>query len=214
VRTADFRSFPRKYSSLTASGSRSALDGGTGYRAGVHRSLNDSKTAWATLQENNAIAIIDIPSATVLAIKPLGTKNHNLPGNGLDASDRDNAINIANWPLKGLFLPDGIGAYKVADQTFLVTANEGDTRNYTDFGGTYNEESRVGSLKLDPTAFPTGNDLKSNAKLGRLKVTNTKGFYIDNLGQKVFTELFSFGATLILDPDLGWQTGLGQRGSV
>ena len=113
--------------------------------------------------------------------------------------------------MKGLFLPDGIGAYTVADQTFLVTANEGDTRNYTDFGGTYNEESRIGSLKLDPTAFPTGNDLKNNAKLGRLKVTNTKGFYIDNLGQKVFTELFSFGARSFSirtsDGRLVWDSG-------
>ncbi len=45
--------------------------------------------AYVTLQENNAVAIVDIPSATVNGIIPLGLKNHNLPGNGLDASDQD-----------------------------------------------------------------------------------------------------------------------------
>jgi hypothetical protein len=36
----------------------------------------DSKTAWVTLQENNALAIIDIPSATVKKLVPLGYKDH------------------------------------------------------------------------------------------------------------------------------------------
>ena len=49
----------------------------------------DSKTAWVTLQENNALAIVDILSATVTQLVPLGFKDHSLPGNGLDASDRD-----------------------------------------------------------------------------------------------------------------------------
>ena len=73
----------------------------------------DDTTAWVTLQENNAIGIINIASATVTGLIPLGLKDHSLAGNAFDASDRDGAsngpaINIANWPVKGMYLPDAI----------------------------------------------------------------------------------------------------------
>lgn len=90
----------------------------------------DSKTAWVTLQENNAVAIVDIRSATVTDVVGLGYKDHSLPGNGLDASDRDDAVNIANWPLYGAYMPDSIAAFKVRGREYVVTANEGDGREY------------------------------------------------------------------------------------
>ncbi len=90
----------------------------------------DGKTAWATLQENNAIARVDLVSATVTDILPLGTKDHGKKGNELDASDTDNqTINIRTWPgVQGMYLPDAIAAYQVKNRDYLVTANEGDAR--------------------------------------------------------------------------------------
>jgi hypothetical protein len=71
---------------------------------------DNSKTAWVTLQENNAIGILDIPSATFTKIVGLGFKDHSLPENKLDASDRDvpgssnsGIINIRNWPVFGMY---------------------------------------------------------------------------------------------------------------
>src|SRR5690606_28785568 len=52
----------------------------------------DSHTAWVTLQENNAIAKIDIRSATVVDVVGLGAKDHSQSGNGIDASNSDGAI--------------------------------------------------------------------------------------------------------------------------
>lgn len=127
----------------------------------------DSRTAWVTLQENNAIATIDIRSGKVTRLDGLGFKNHMLPGNGLDASDQDGANNIANWPLWGVYMPDTIASYKVGSKTFLVMANEGDTRVWPGF----NEEVRVGALTLDPTVFPNAADLKQTNQLGRLTIT-------------------------------------------
>lgn len=147
---------------------------------------SNSKYAWVTLQENNAIAYIDIKRAKVLELSGLGFKDHSVAGNGLDASDRDNKINIATWPVKGMYLPDGIVSYKARGKSFLVTANEGDVREYDAF----EEAVRVGSLTLDPDAFPEAATLKDNAKLGRLTVTNTRGD-TDNDGD--FDELYSFG---------------------
>ena len=134
----------------------------------------DGTKAWVTLQENNAIAIVDIATATVESIRPLGVKDHSLSGNGFDASDRDlGAINIQNWPVVGLYQPDAIASYSFNGQTYYVTANEGDSRGYTGFS----EEVRVGAAGyvLDPTVFPDAATLKNNANLGRLQVTNATG---------------------------------------
>lgn len=53
----------------------------------------DSTTAYVTLQENNAIATVDIATAAVTSVAPLGARDHNLAGQGLDPSDRDSAGN-------------------------------------------------------------------------------------------------------------------------
>ncbi|MGZ8899454.1 MAG: choice-of-anchor I family protein, partial [Limisphaerales bacterium] len=148
----------------------------------------DSKQAWVTLQENNALAVIDIPSATVTELIGLGFKDHSLPGNGLDASDRDNAINIRNWPLQGMYLPDSISAFQSRGQTFLVMANEGDARDWPGFA----EEARVAEARiiLDPIEFPNAAELKENKNLGRLRVTSATG---DVDGDGDFDALHSFG---------------------
>ena len=67
----------------------------------------DGRTAFVSLQEANALAVIDIASATVSRILALGFKNHNVAGAALDPSDRDGAsngqaISIRNVPVLGV----------------------------------------------------------------------------------------------------------------
>jgi hypothetical protein len=143
---------------------------------------HDSKTAWVGLQENNAIAILDVEKGVFTQLVGLGFKDHSQPGHRLDVSDnetngpsdaRKGVNNIANWPIFGMYLPDAIDTYRVGNQTFLVMANEGDTRNWTGF----NEEIRVGAAGyvLDAAVFPTALELKKEPNLGRLTVTRTLG---------------------------------------
>ena len=143
----------------------------------------DSSTAWVTLQENNAFGILDLTTGEFIDIVGLGFKDHSLPGNGLDASDEDGGINIANWPVLGMFQPDTIDTYSFGGETFIVSANEGDARDF--------EEERVEDLTLDPTAFPNADELQQPDVLGRLEVTNTLG---DTDGDGDFDSLFAFGA--------------------
>ncbi|WP_411887443.1 choice-of-anchor I family protein [Hydrocarboniphaga effusa] len=131
----------------------------------------DGKTAWATLQEANAAAVIDlsdIASPTLVDIRPFGLKDHSIIGNELDASDRDGRINIRNWPVKGLYQPDAIAAYDFNGKTYYVTANEGDDRNDFIPG---EETKRVKAAALDATIFPDAATLKLDANLGRLTIT-------------------------------------------
>ncbi|MBC6698419.1 choice-of-anchor I family protein [Hymenobacter sp. BT190] len=152
----------------------------------------DSRTAYITLQENNALAVLDLPSRQITALRPLGTSDHRQAGRGLDASDQTPEVLVANWPIKGLRLPDAIASFEAAGTPYLLTANEGDARDYTGFS----EQVRLGTTSttapyvLDPTVFPNAALLKNNAVLGRLNVTNRLG---DTDGDGDFDEIYAYG---------------------
>lgn len=153
---------------------------------------HNSKTAWVTLQENNAIAILDIRSGEFTDVVGLGFKDHGDPANKLDASDQPTSgtprgtINITNWPVRGMYLPDSIAAMKYKEETFLITANEGDAREYDGF----EEEARVSTLPLAVDVFGDVATLKLNTNLGRLNVTSTMG---NTDADSDYEELYSFG---------------------
>ncbi len=176
VQTAGFTSFNGQMAALKAAGVRIYGPGAT-----VAQDLepeyiafsSDATKAYVTLQENNAVAEIDIAAATVTQVLPLGLKNHSIAGRGLDASDQDGGINIQNWPVYGMYQPDAIAGFTVGGTNYFITANEGDSRNYTG----YSEEIRVGNAAyvLDPAAFPNAATLKLNQNLGRLQLSNATG---------------------------------------
>jgi DNA-binding beta-propeller fold protein YncE len=196
VSTAGFGSFNGQAAALRAAGVRIFGPG-----ASVAQDLEPEyialdaagTTAYVTLQENNAIATVDVATSTVTSIRPLGLKDHNLVGNGIDPSDRDGlggtgAIGIRQVRVRGMYQPDAVATYTLGGQTYLVTANEGDARDYQGFA----EEVRVGSsgYVLDPTAFPDAASLKNNANLGRLTVSRATG---DSDGDGDFDQIHLFG---------------------
>lgn len=125
----------------------------------------DGATALVTLQEANAVAVVDIGNGQITEIRALGFKDHMLEGNGLDVSNEDGMINIANWPVLGMYQPDGIRAFEVGGVVYYITANEGDTREYDG----YSEEGEVSEMTLDPEAFPNAAELQEEANLGKLE---------------------------------------------
>jgi YVTN family beta-propeller protein len=144
----------------------------------------DGSKAFVTLQENNAIAIIDVATATVSNIVSLGFKNHGLAGNGLDASDRDSINgNIRTYAnVLGMYQPDAIASFEVGGKTYLVTANEGDARDYTGFG----EEVRLRAATTDANFTPAD---RLDAAAGRLTITNAPG-----VASPVAGAAYAFGA--------------------
>ncbi len=190
VTNVSFESFNDQKDALIASGIRIFGPG-----ASVAQDLepeyitvsSDSRTAYVSCQENNAIAVVDLKKRKVVSLAALGFKDHSAAGNGFDASNRDDAINIQNWPTLGMYQPDSIASYKFLGLTFIVTANEGDARDYDGFS----EEIRVKDLPLDPTAFPDAATLQEDENLGRLNSTLANG---DNDGDGDFDEIYSYGS--------------------
>ncbi|GAA1476602.1 choice-of-anchor I family protein [Nocardioides aestuarii] len=152
--------------------------------------------AYVTLQEANAIARVNLNSAKVQKVFPLGTVDRMVVP--MDASDRDGAIDLATWPVKAYRLPDALASYRVKGRTYLVTADEGDTRDW----GAYSEEARVKDLGdpeeglapiCDSVAEKAGmtlEELTADENLGRLKVTTAQGLTRDG---SCYRTLFAFG---------------------
>lgn len=132
-----------------------------------------SDTAVIALQENNAVAILHIPTKTIISVLPLGTIDHNASGNGIDASDRTDEALIANWPIRGMYMPDAIASFTTNGNTYAILACEGDARDYNAFS----EELRIKdkNYKLDATIFPEGALYKKDYCLGRLNITTEHG---------------------------------------
>jgi hypothetical protein len=138
---------------------------------------DDDSTAYVTLQENNAVAVVDIQTATVSRIIPLGLKDHGLPFNEADFGERDvdgssgagGRINIRSWPgVYGCYMPDSIASYRVAGRTYLVLANEGDAREWPEGNADYVDVHRAGGVPGYFTGELSG--LGGNVNLGRLNV--------------------------------------------
>ncbi len=148
---------------------------------------HDSSQAFVSLQENNALAIIDLKSQRVERIFDLGSKDYGLAKNAIDASDKDGKVNIQTYPgVYGLYQPDTIASYSIDGADFIVTANEGDARDYAGFS----EETRAGKLTLDKN-HPQFDAIQDKKQLGRLKVTTSIGD-IDNDGD--IDKIYSYGS--------------------
>ena len=151
-------------------------------------------TAYAALQEANAVAVVDLASATVTDVWGLGFIDRGTVP--LDASDRDPedapAINIATYEgLYGVPMPDGIQSFEVDGEAYLVTANEGDAREW----GDYVEPARVKDLGTEdaPGTAPLCENLAGyadDAALGRLEVTTEMGL---DEAQGCYSELYTYG---------------------
>jgi DNA-binding beta-propeller fold protein YncE len=213
VSTADFTAFNSQIDSLRAAGVRIFGPGAT-----VAQDLEpeyitvspDGRTAYITLQENNALATLDIAAKRITGIRSLGLKDHNLPGMGLDASNEDAGTNtnsgsptiaIKQQPIKGMYMPDALASFAIGSELFLVTANEGDAREYVGINAAGREDPRVReycNLGMDPSVFGSTSTLAFDSNLGRLRMTalpnggrNSK----NAAGQ--CTEVLAFGARSI-----------------
>ncbi|MEM8794115.1 MAG: choice-of-anchor I family protein, partial [Pseudomonadota bacterium] len=146
----------------------------------------DGTQAFVTLQENNAIAIVDLSgeSPVLTDIVGLGTKDLSLPENSFDGNDNDEVPNLITVDNAiALFQPDAIASFEINGQTFYATANEGDGRDFDVFD--------LDDTVLDPTVFPNAADLQdADTGIGDLEVSQVLG---DTDGDDDLDQLVLFG---------------------
>lgn len=111
--------------------------------------------AYVSLQEANAMGVLDLSSNTFEKVIGLGVKDFNLPGNEIDPKN-NSSVAFGNYAVKGLYMPDGMATYQSGGKTFIAMANEGDFRE--DDG----DRSSAGN-----------NTFKATAPLDSLRISNT-----------------------------------------
>lgn len=114
--------------------------------------------AWVTLQEANALGVLNLQTLSFEQVVGLGAKDFSLPGNKIDPLN-NGTLNFINANAKGLYMPDAIAAYEAQGQTMLVMANEGDFREddadrsaASSFGAT----APLNALRVSNTDSSTG----------------------------------------------------------
>ncbi|ALC80267.1 MULTISPECIES: choice-of-anchor I family protein [Bacillus] len=128
----------------------------------------DGKKAYVTLQENNAIATIDVANGKVDSVKSLGYKDHSLPGNELDAA-RNGKIEIENLPLLGAYMPDSVQYISIGGVNYLVTGNEGDATEWEEFENIADFEDIKESIILQSDLFKGMTESEAQAALDKMK---------------------------------------------
>lgn len=106
-------------------------------------------TAYISLQEANAIAVLNISSGEFTNVYPLGFQNF---GETKIDLEKNGTIELKNYEnVYGIKMPDGISAAVIGGKTYVFTANEGDSR--ADWPGLDNEyedkTSPTGNVTLD-----------------------------------------------------------------
>ncbi|XP_078678711.1 uncharacterized protein LOC144914587 [Branchiostoma floridae x Branchiostoma belcheri] len=201
LRVADFRRFDEMASLYQSRGVRWLLGGSTATVAPdddhvttfnfsqtlepeyVTFNQDDSK-AYISLQDNNAIAVLDMRTATFEDLYPLGSKDWNL--SSIDTSDQDGGINLRKWPIYGLRMPDAIKHFTHNGRGYIATANEGVTTSIAVNGTEYSDALR-------------GQDIVANGLLSDNVSSSLRDALMDpaQLGDVVFA-LFFFSKLFIL----------------
>jgi hypothetical protein len=123
--------------------------------------------AFVTLQEANAVGVLNLATNSFDKVIGLGAKDFNATGNQIDPLN-NSSVSFQSVAAKGLYMPDGVSVFETGGATYMVLANEGDFR---EDDGDRSSASSVSSSNVSP--------------LNNLRVSNT-----DSSG----TDLYAAGA--------------------
>lgn len=95
--------------------------------------------AYVALQENNAIAVLDLTTGQFTGVYGLGLIDYSEVA--IDIESKDEAYTSTTYEnLYGIRMPDGITVYEIDGKTYLYTANEGDGREWGEGDSEYVNE--------------------------------------------------------------------------
>ena len=130
----------------------------------------DEMKAYVTIQEANGIGVLDLQNQAWIDVRRAFESK--LVGTPIDTSDRDSGRGPRSYVnVVGASQPDAIAGFKIGSGHYLVTANEGDAREYS----CLNDDLRASSLKVDSRRFQDWKTWSANSELGRSKVNPNAG---------------------------------------
>lgn len=151
----------------------------------------DNSKFYVSLQENNAVAVVDMATLTIDAVQALGSKDFGSAGNELDVRN-DGVVDIRSWAgLQGVYQPGGLTSYLYRNDNYLVTANEGAARRYSGFNEAFTavEFDGVAAPAID-AANPSVDAAADEEQLGGLTLSDQTG---DTDGDGDIDQMTAFG---------------------
>lgn len=149
--TVGFEAFDTKRAELVANGVILRKDAAPSVDLEPEYIACTDSAAYVSLQEANAIAVLDLNTNTFKGVYSLGYKDLSLEENAVDLIE-DNAYTPKTYnDAVGAYMPDGISVYTVNGQTYILTANEGDAREWGSGAAEYANEKKVTLTATDGT---------------------------------------------------------------
>jgi DNA-binding beta-propeller fold protein YncE len=156
----------------------------------------DGSKAFVTLQEANAVAVLDLSLNAFTEIIGLGAKDFSIPGNEFDPKDNDGTVNFINANASGLYMPDGVASYQWRGRTYLVLANEGDFREdnadrSAAGSAPYSAAAPLDRLRISNTDSSPGNLYAAGAR--SMSIRDVDGTVVYDSGSILDTEAHNRG---------------------
>ena len=195
--TVTFDSFDAKRDELTAAGVLVQKDTQPSTDFEPEYIAVSGKTAYVSLQEANAIAVLNIASGEFTGVYPLGFQDYGTTKVDLQKNDTIELKNYDN--VYGIKMPDGISVTTLGGKTYLLTANEGDSR--ADWDGLDNEveskTSPTGNVTLDNKVVWFNTEMWDGLDTSKAYVFGGRSFSI--------YEVTSNGLKLVYDSGSGFE---------
>lgn len=149
--------------------------------------------AYVSLQEANAMGVLNLQTGRFESVIGLGAKDFSLPGNRIDPLN--NGVTSLESPnAKGLYMPDGVAVYERNGQTYVLMANEGDFREddgdrsaASSFGAT----GSLANLRVSNTDSSAGDLYAAGARSFSIRATD--GTLIYDSGEILDREAMALG---------------------
>lgn len=155
---------------------------------------HDGSRAFVTLQEANAIAVLDLSLNAFTEIIGLGAKDFSLQGNEFDPKD-NRSVSFINADARGLYMPDGVASYKYRGRTYVVLANEGDFRednaDRSVAGSAYSALDPLDRLRVSNVDSSAGNLYAAGAR--SMSIREANGTLVYDSGNILDTEAHERG---------------------
>ena len=150
--------------------------------------------AYVSLQEANAIAVLDIAAGKFTGVYPLGFQDY---GKTKVDLEKNKAIELKNYDnVYGIRMPDGISVATISGKTYLLTANEGDSR--ADWAKLDNEyegkKSPTGNVTLDEKVVWFNANMWDGLDTDKDYVFGGRSFSIYEVGNNGLTLVYDSGS--------------------
>jgi hypothetical protein len=136
---------------------------------------HDSTKAYVSVQEANAIGVLDLVTNQFTELIGLGAKSFDNALREIDPRDNASVLFQSFSTVKGFYMPDSVATYEWNGETLLVMANEGDFRednNDRSAASTFGGVNPLDRLRVSNRDSSVGNLFAAGARSFSIRRTN------------------------------------------